>query len=143
MKGYYKHEEATKNTITEDGWLHTGDIGHYDDLGLFYVSDRLKELIKVNAYQVPPAELEGILREHSDVLDAVVIGIPDKKCGEIPRAYVVRRPGSKTTEKNLQDFVAKRVVKYKHLTGGVKFIERIPETATGKILRREIRKMLI
>lgn len=59
MKGYYRNEEATKATITEDGWLHTGDIGHYDDLGLFYVSDRWKELIKVNANQVAPAELEG------------------------------------------------------------------------------------
>lgn len=143
MRGYYKNEEATNAILTEDGWLHTGDIGHYDHMGLFYVSDRLKELIKVNSLQVPPAELEGILREHPDVLDAVVIGIPNDKCGEVPKAFVVRRLGSKSSEQNLQDFVAKRVVKYKHLTGGVEFIEKIPKTATGKILRREIRKMFI
>lgn len=87
--------------------------------------------------------IEGILREHTDVLDAVVIGIANEKYGEVPRAFVVPRPGSTTTEQNLQDFVATKVIKFKHLTGGVKFIDKIPKTATGKILRREIRKMLI
>lgn len=86
---------------------------------------------------------KGILREHTDVLDAVVIGIPNDKYGEVPRAFVVPRPGSTTTEQNLQDFVANKVIKFKHLTGGVKFIVTIPKTETGKIMRREIRKMLI
>lgn len=117
----------------------TGDIGHMDEEGFFYISDRMKELIKVNANQVAPAELEGILREHPDVLDAVVIGIPHPKAGEVPKAFVVRRHNSKTTETDIQEFVAKQVIKYKQLTGGVQFIESIPKTSTGKILRREIR----
>lgn len=141
MKGYFGNEEATKGMITEDKWLRTGDIGHFDDIGLFYISDRMKELIKVNANQVAPAELEGILREHPDVLDAVVIGIKHPKCGEVPKAFVVRRSDSKTTEEDIQEFVAKQVIKYKHLTGGVQFVEQIPKTATGKILRREVRKI--
>lgn len=141
LKGYYKNEEATKNTITEDKWLRTGDIGYFDENGLFYISDRLKELIKVNAYQVAPAELEGILREHPDVIEAVVIGVPHEKCGEVPKAFIVRRPHSQTTEQNIQQFVASKVIKYKQLTGGVVFVDSIPKTATGKILRREVRKL--
>lgn len=141
MKGYFKNEEATKAMITEDNWLRTGDIGHFDEMGLFYISDRMKELIKVNANQVAPAELEAILRQHPDVLDAVVIGIPHRKYGEVPKAFVVRRSNSKVTEESIQEFVAKQVIKYKQITGGVEFVEQIPKTATGKILRREVRKM--
>lgn len=141
MKGYFKNEEATKAMITEDGWLRTGDIGHFDENGLFYISDRFKELIKVNANQVAPAELEGILREHPDVLDAVVIGIGHPKCGEVPKAFVVRRTASQISEKDIENFVAKKVIKFKRLTGGVQFVDHIPKTSTGKILRREIRKI--
>lgn len=143
MKGYFKNEEATKAMITEDNWLRTGDIGHFDDNGLFYISDRLKELIKVNANQVAPAELEGILRDHPDILDAVVIGVEHPKCGEVPKAFVVRRPESNVTEEELQEFVRKQVIKYKQLTGGVQFVEQIPKTATGKILRREVRRIFL
>lgn len=141
MKGYFKNDEATKAMITEDKWLRTGDIGHFDENGLFYISDRLKELIKVNANQVAPAEIEGILRTNPDILDAVVIGIPHYQCGEVPKAFVVRRSESNITEQDIQQFVAKQVIKYKQLTGGVQFVDQIPKTATGKILRREIRKL--
>lgn len=143
MNGYFKNEEATKAIITKDGWLRSGDIGYYDKDRLIFINDRLKELIKVNANQVAPAELEGILREHKDVLDAVVIGIPHEKCGEIPKAFVVRRPKASTTEKELEEFVAERVIRYKQITGGVNFVDSIPKTATGKILRREIRKKFL
>ena len=114
-----------------------------DEDGLFYISDRMKELIKVNANQVAPAELEGILREHPDILDAVVIGIPHPKCGEVPKAFVLRRTNANVTEPDIQEFVAKQVIKYKQLTGGVQFIDNIPKTPTGKVLRREIRKLFV
>lgn len=140
MKGYYRNEEATKEMITEDSWLRTGDIGHIDENGLFYISDRIKELIKVNANQVAPAELEGILRDHPDVVDAVVIGIPNPKCGEVPKAFVMRRSESKVTAEELQQFVAKQVIRFKQLTGGIQFVDSIPKSPTGKVLRREIRK---
>lgn len=143
MLGYYKNEVATKETITNDGWLRTGDIGYYDESGLFYISDRMKELIKVNAFQVPPAELEAIIRDHPDILDAVVVGAPSVKTGEVPRAFVVRKPNSTVTAEEIQEFVAKQVIKYKQLTGGVYFIDSIPKTPTGKILRREVKKLVV
>lgn len=141
MKGYFNNIHATKETITEDGWLRTGDIGYYNENGSFFVIDRLKELIKVNALQVAPAELENILRDHPDVLEAAVVGIPHSKCGEVPKAFVVRKVDSNVTEPEIQEYVAKHVSKHKHLTGGVTFVESVPKTASGKILRREIKRL--
>ena len=142
MKGYHNNEKATKETITPDGWLRTGDIGHYDENHEFYITDRLKELIKVKGFQVPPAELEEILRSHPDIADAAVIGIPDEKSGEVPRAFVVSK-NSEVSEKDIKDYVAKKVAKYKRLEGGVEFVTSIPKNATGKILRRELKKRYV
>lgn len=139
MKGYHNNDKATAETITPEGWLRTGDIGHYDDNHEFYITDRLKELIKVKGFQVPPAELEEILRDHPDITDAAVIGIPHHNAGELPRAYVVRK-NPNITEKDIKDYVAKKVAEYKRLEGGVEFIDAIPKNATGKILRRELKK---
>lgn len=138
MKGYHDNEQATSETLTPDGWLRTGDIGHYDENFDFYITDRLKELIKVKGFQVPPAELEEVLRDHPDIADAAVIGVPHSVAGELPRAYVVTKNPS-LTEKEVKDFVAKKVAEYKRLEGGVEFIETIPKNATGKILRRELK----
>lgn len=140
MKGYYQNEEATRATITADGWLRSGDIAEYDEHGLYYIRDRLKELIKVNANQVAPAELEALIRDHPDVVESCVVGVPHPICGEVPRAFVVRQPGANVTEDDIKAYVAKQVVKYKHLTGGVNFVDSIPKTATGKILRREVKR---
>lgn len=130
MKGYHENEKATNETITSDGWLRTGDIGHYDENFDFYITDRLKELIKVKGFQVPPAELEEILRDHPDIADAAVIGIPHDTSGEVPRAYVVTK-NTKLTEQMVKDYVKKKVAHYKKLAGGVEFIESIPKNATG------------
>jgi 4-coumarate--CoA ligase len=138
MKGYHENDKATSETITADGWLRTGDIGHYDVNNEFYITDRLKELIKVKGFQVPPAELEELLRDHPSIADAAVIGIPHPTSGESPRAYVVKKK-PELTEKEVQDFVATKVAEYKRLEGGVEFIEAIPKNATGKILRRELK----
>lgn len=100
----------------------------------------MKELIKVSGYQVPPAELEEILRENDKVVDVAVIGIEHQQFGEIPKAFVVARPGVSVSEEEIKDFVAERVVKYKQL-GEVKFVAQIPKSAAGKILRRELAKM--
>lgn len=138
MMGYLNNEEATREMLV-DGWIKTGDIAHYDEDGFFTITDRLKELIKVKGFQVPPAELEEIIRSHPQVEDAAVVGVPHAQNGEAPRAFVVKRPDSKVTEADVADFVAEKVVKYKQLTGGVHFIDVIPKNATGKILRREIK----
>jgi acyl-CoA synthetase (AMP-forming)/AMP-acid ligase II len=139
MKGYHNREEETKEMLLDDGWLRTGDMAYYDDNLQFYITDRLKELIKVKGFQVPPAELEEVLRSHPDVTDAAVIGQPHDKYGEIPRAFVVTKPTSKISEKALQSFVAERVASYKRLDGGVTFLSTIPKNASGKIMRRQLK----
>jgi 4-coumarate--CoA ligase len=138
MKGYLNNEEATRATLTEDGWLKTGDIGRIDEDGHVTITDRLKELIKVKGFQVPPAELEGILLTHADVADAAVIGIPDEESGELPKAYVVAKPDASPTVEDIKAHVAEHVATYKQLAE-VEFIEAIPKSASGKILRRELR----
>jgi len=138
MKGYLNNDAATKATIDDDGWLHTGDIGHVDDAGHLFVVDRLKELIKYKGFQVPPAELEALLLTHPAIADAAVIGLPDEEAGEIPAAYVVLKADQQATAEEIQDFVAERVASYKKVRK-LTFIDAIPKSASGKILRRMLR----
>lgn len=138
MKGYLNNPQATAITIDDDGWLHTGDIGHVDSDGHFYIVDRLKELIKYKGFQVPPAELEALLLTHPSVADAAVIGVPDPEAGELPKGFVVLKPGAEVTEDDIKAFVADAVAGYKQLRI-VEFIDTIPKSASGKILRRELR----
>ena len=135
MKGYLNNEAATKSTIDDDGWLHTGDIGHIDADGHLFVVDRLKELIKYKGFQVPPAELEALLLTHPQIADAAVIGLPDDEAGEIPAAYVVLKQGQDTTAADIQRFVAEQVASYKQVRK-LTFVDAIPKSASGKILRR-------
>eukprot|EP00808_Paulinella_micropora_P021377 g81307.t1 len=147
MKGYLGKPEATQETLTEDGWIKTGDMAYVDEEGYFFVVDRLKELIKYKGFQVPPAELEGILLGHPKIADCAVIPIPDDEAGEIPKAFVVLKAGQEMTAQEVQDFVKKDTAHYKWLRGGdtahykwlrggVEFVETIPKSASGKILRR-------
>ena len=138
MKGYLNNEEATKNTIDGEGWLHTGDVAHFDEDGHVYIVDRIKELIKYKGFQVPPAELEGILLTHEAVADAAVIGIPDDEAGEIPKAFITLKPDAEATAEAIQEFVAGQVATYKQVRL-IEFIPEIPKSASGKILRRELR----
>lgn len=138
MLGYLNNEEAT-NEMLIDGWIRTGDIAHYDEDGFFFITDRLKELIKVKGFQVAPAELEELLRSHPQITDAAVVGVSHTKNGEAPRAFVIKRPESDITEQDVQNFVSQKMVDYKHLEGGVQFLDAIPKNASGKIMRREIK----
>lgn len=160
MKGYWRNPAATAATKTQDGWLKTGDIAYVDGAGGFYIVDRLKELIKVRGQQVAPAELEAVLLEHPDVVDAAVVGVWGRGRGggedgngngsgngeleERPRAYVVRREDAAQAamvgERDMLAFVQDRVARYKRITGGVVFVDRIPRNASGKILRRGLRE---
>lgn len=106
MRGYRGNDSATKQTIDADGWLHTGDVGYYDDDHEWFIVDRLKELIKYKGFQVPPAEIEAILLTHPDIFDAAVIGVPDERAGELPFAFVVRKPKTQLSEKDVIEFVA-------------------------------------
>ena len=137
MKGYLNNERATAETVDKDGWLHTGDIGHIGTGGHLFVVDRLKELIKVSGFQVPPAELEALLLTHPAVADAAVIGIADEESGEVPVAFIVRRPDAVVDPVDIMQFVQDRVAGYKRIRR-VTFLEAIPKSAAGKILRREL-----
>jgi 4-coumarate--CoA ligase len=138
MKGYLNNPEATANTIVEDGWLRTGDIGTIDDEGFVSIVDRLKELIKFKGFQVAPAELEALLLTHPAIADAAVIGVPDEEAGEIPRAFVVVKPGQEVTAEDIAEFMQGRVATYK-VIHDVVVVPEIPKSASGKILRRMLK----
>ena len=138
MLGYLNNPDATHMTIDDGGWLHTGDIGHVDDDDHFYIVDRLKELIKYKGFQVPPAELEALLLSHPDVADSAVIGIPDIEAGELPKGFVVLKPGSQVTAEELMEHVASHVAHYKRIRQ-LEIVDEIPKSASGKILRRLLR----
>ena len=137
--------QATARTIVE-GWLHTGDIGYQDANGDFFIVDRKKELIKVKGLQVAPAELEGLLLQHPGLADAAVVSRPDERTGEAVVAFCVRRTaahGSEgATEESVKSFISERVAEYKRISD-VRFVESIPKSAAGKILRRILRDQLV
>lgn len=137
MKGYLNRPEATADTVDNDGWLHSGDIGYADEDGHFFIVDRLKELIKYKGFQVPPAELEAILLTHPAVADAAVVPKPDDEAGEIPKAFVVKK--ADVTAQALMAFVAAQVAPHKKIRL-LEFIDQIPKNASGKILRRVLRE---
>jgi acyl-CoA synthetase (AMP-forming)/AMP-acid ligase II len=133
FSGYRDNPEATAATIDADGWLHTGDLGAIDEDGYVTLTGRLKELIKVSGFQVAPAELEAVLTSHPAVADACVVGVPDERTGERPKAWVVVSGPFDVGE--LYEYVEERVAPYKKLVA-IEPIEELPRTMTGKLLRR-------
>lgn len=139
--GYLDNQKATTDSFDADGFYHTGDAGYFDDEGMMFIKDRIKEMIKVNGSQVPPAELEDLLLGHEDVADCAVIAQPNEYTGEVPKAYVVLKPGVPITAAaghRLMDYVKKNKVRYKWLVE-VEFVDKIPKSAAGKLLRRVLR----
>ncbi len=139
MKGYLNNPQATEESLDAEGWLRTGDIASIDADGYLFVHDRLKELIKFNAFAVPPAEVEAALLSHPDILDVGVIGVPDEEAGEIPMAFVVPRDGSEVTLETVQAHLETLLAHYKQVRR-LRIVESIPKTASGKILRRVLRQ---
>jgi acyl-CoA synthetase (AMP-forming)/AMP-acid ligase II len=133
MDGYLGNPAATAATIDADGWLHTGDVATCDRDGWFRVTGRIKELIKYKGFQVAPAELEGILLTHPAVADAAVVRSPDAVAGEVPKAFIVLRDDASADE--LVGWMAERVASYKRVRR-VEFVDQIPKSPSGKILRR-------
>ena len=140
FKGYYNNPKATAESITPGGWYRTGDIGYVDKDHNIYITDRVKELIKYNGYQVAPAQLEGLLLAHPAVNDVAVIGVYSReRATELPRAYIVPANGytrGPELEKEISQWLEKKVAPYKRLRGGVCFVEAIPKSTAGKVLRR-------
>jgi acyl-CoA synthetase (AMP-forming)/AMP-acid ligase II len=133
MQGYLNQPEASRNTVDDEGWLHTGDIGFIDDDGYIFIVDRIKELIKYKGLQIAPAELEAVLLSNPAVADAAVIGRADPEAGEVPKAFVVLKTPIAADE--ILAFVAEKVAPYKRIRK-LEFVDQIPKSASGKILRR-------
>ncbi|KAK1576453.1 hypothetical protein Q3G72_013993 [Acer saccharum] len=129
MKGYVGDDKATAEILDSEGWLKTGDLCYFDSQAFLFIVDRLKELIKYKAYQVPPAELEHLLQTNPEIIDAAVIPYPDEETGQVPMAFVVRKPGSQITEVQVPPY--KRIRR-------VAFVNSIPKSSAGKILRKQL-----
>jgi acyl-CoA synthetase (AMP-forming)/AMP-acid ligase II len=139
MAGYLGNEKATAETIDAEGFLHTGDLACADATGCIFIVDRLKELIKYKGYQVPPAELEALLLSHPDIADAAVVGVIDTESGEeVPKAFVVKQSDAALNGAEVMEFVAGQVAPYKKVRQ-VEFIDAVPKSASGKILRKDLR----
>lgn len=146
--GYHRNPRATAECLSPDGWFRTGDVGYQDKEGNFYITDRVKELIKYKGFQVAPAELEGMLLDNDAVDDVAVIGVYSQEHGsEVPRAYVVRSAKSKASGRSAEEeaeaivsWLNSRVAQHKRLRGGVRFIDAVPKSAIGKILRRVLKE---
>ena len=138
MLGYLGRDDATRDTLDADGFLHTGDIARVDADGVFWIVDRLKELIKYKGYQVAPAELEALLLTHPLIADAAVVGAPDADGQEVPKAFVVRVADADLDEEGVMAVVAEHVAPHKKVRQ-VAFIEAVPKSSSGKILRKDLK----
>lgn len=143
--GYINNPKANDEVFSDDGYYKTGDVGYEDENGHFFITDRVKELIKYNGFQVAPAELEAIALSHPAVGDCAVFGISSGQDGsELPRAYVVPSAGHSrdgVTAESITKFIKDWVISYKQLRGGIRFVDSIPRNPSGKILRREIKRL--
>ncbi|POM63450.1 4-coumarate-CoA ligase [Phytophthora palmivora] len=138
MEGYFNNPEETKNSITEDSFVHTGDVGYIDDDGFIFIVDRVKEMIKYKGHQVAPAELEDVLHGHPAVVDSCCVRGRDLDSGEeLPKAFVVLREGASTSPEDIMEYVGEKVAPYKRVRQ-VEFVDAIPKTMSGKILRRQL-----
>jgi len=138
MKGYYKSPEATKDSIV-DGWLNTGDIGYMDKKGFFYITDRKKDMILVSGFNVYPNEIEDYVSYHPKVLELAVVGVPHKKSGEAVKAFVVKKDPTLTKEEVIA-YCREGLARYK-VPKFVQFIDEVPKSNVGKLLRRKLRDM--
>jgi long-chain acyl-CoA synthetase len=135
--GYYKMPDETEKTI-KDGWLLTGDIGQIDDEGYFYIVDRKKDMIIAGGYNIYPRDIDEVLFEHPKILEACAIGVPDAYRGETVKAYVVLKPGEQMKSEEVIEYCKTKLAKYKVPTQ-VEFIDTLPKSNVGKILRKELR----
>ena len=141
MSGYFEMPEATADTIDDEGWLHTGDLGSMDDRGYLYIRGRLKDMIIRGGENIFPAEIEHVLTEHPSVADAAVVGVPDEQWGEVAVAFVQRTPGSDVTEDDLRAFVRSRLAPFK-TPASVVFVDAFPMTPSGKVQKFVLRDSL-
>ena len=142
MKGYLNRPEENAKFFAEDGFVRTGDLGHYDSEGILYFDGRQKELIKYKNCHLYPKEVEDIIASHPDVLEAGVFGKPAPTVQELVTAAVVKAPGSNVTEAEIVAFVDNQIDDAKKLRGGLVFVDKLPKNAMGKIQRRKLMDLL-
>jgi len=138
MRGYWQHKGETLKTLTADGWLHTGDVAKMDEQGFIYIVDRLKDMILISGFNVYPNEIEAVLAAHDKVLESGVIGVADPQSGEAVKAIVVKDDDS-LTEEELRAYCRENLTGYKQ-PKHIVFVDELPKTNVGKILRRELRQ---
>jgi acyl-CoA synthetase (AMP-forming)/AMP-acid ligase II len=141
MKGYFEAEDETRKAIDRDGWLHTGDVGTLDERGYIRITDRMKDMFIVGGFNVYPVEIENLLLGHDAVAEAAVIGVPDERLGEVPMAFVVRRPERALEEGELIAFCKERLANFK-VPRKVRFLDALPRNATGKVTKFTLRDMV-
>ncbi|XP_068246763.1 probable 4-coumarate--CoA ligase 3 [Palaemon carinicauda] len=142
MNGYFQNESATSSVIDKEGWIHSGDVGFFDEDGFLKIVDRTKELIKVKGLQVSPSEIEDIIRQHPRVFDVGVVGVSHERFGEAPKAFIISK--EEVSEEEIHRlviiiFLEEKLAPRKRLTGGISFVDALPKTASGKLLRRELK----
>ena len=140
MQGYYGNEQATKETIEPDGWLHTGDVASMDEDGCIFIVDRKKDMILTAGYNVYPAEIERVVAGHPDVALVAVGSIPDEEKGELAKAYIVPKAGVTPDESSIIDYCREHLAAYK-VPRAVQFVDDLPKTSTGKVMRRELKNL--
>jgi len=138
MKGYLGRDDETAKTLTEDGWLHTGDVAKVDEDGYFYIVDRMKDMILSSGYNVYPRDIDEVLYEHPKVVEACCIGIPHPKRGEAVKAFVVLKEDETSTQEEIIEFCAGKLAAYK-LPIAVEFRQDLPKSTVGKILRKDLK----
>ncbi|XP_065365856.1 uncharacterized protein LOC135958849 [Calliphora vicina] len=139
--GYYCNPKATANVYDSDKWIHSGDLGYFNDKGDLYIVDRIKDILKYNNYHFYPTEIEVVILELSDIIEVCVFGKPHVIFTHLPAAAIVKTPGSKLTGEQIYQHVSNRMAHFKYLRGGVYFMNELPKTATGKVLRRKIAEL--
>jgi long-chain acyl-CoA synthetase len=140
MVGYYKRPDETREVL-RGGWLHTGDVGYLDEDGYLFITDRIKDMIIKGGYNIYPSEIEGYLEEHPAIAEVSVIGIPDEKYGEAVLAFVVRAPGQNLSPQEVIEFAQAKMTPFK-APSKVKFVDQLPKSLVGKVLKKELRKMV-
>ena len=140
MQGYYGNEKATKDTIEPDGWLHTGDVASMDEDGCVFIVDRKKDMILTAGFNVYPAEIERVVAGHPDVALVAVGSIPDEDKGELAKAYIVPKTGATPDADDIVSYCREHLAAYK-VPRAVQFVDDLPKTSTGKVMRRELKTL--
>lgn len=141
--GYYGNAEATQEMFDDDGFVMSGDIGHFDDDGYLYLVDRKKDILKYKNRQISPSEIESVIMKHDGVKMVSVVGVPDIECTDLPAAVIIKSEQSTVTSSEISQMVQSKLNDAKQLRGGIYFMDSLPMTPSGKVIRRKVKEIVI